>query len=402
MNNKKIVWIMMDSVGIGAMSDAEQYGDAGANTLERIANELPDLQLPILNAMGLHILSPLWKERDQTTLHQPSYCARMAEVSKGKDTITGHWEFVGVLTEEPFPTFPNGFPQELVSQLESAVGVSFIGNEVASGTEIIERLGTEHMHTGKPILYTSADSVLQIAAHEEVISVPELYRICEIARDLTRSGPYKVGRVIARPFIGTAGHFIRTANRHDYALNIPKDNLLQNLIDNEISIYAVGKIKDIYAGTPFSKAESTSGNEDGMKKTEQFYHELCKTDKSGLVYVNLVDFDMKYGHRRDIKGYGAALEQFDAWLKDFLLQIDNDTILILTADHGCDPGYVGTDHTREYVPLFIYGNNVLPNHNQLTTYPSFADLGATIAAYFHVAYSGEGVSFANAVFVDHK
>ena len=399
--NKKMIWIMLDSVGIGALPDAKEYGDAGANTLAHIAEALPELNLTTMNGMGLHHLVPAFETREKANLCKPWYWARVAEASKGKDTITGHWEFAGVLTEEPFPTFPNGFPQELITQLEQAAGVSFLGNEVASGTEIIERLGTEHILTGKPILYTSADSVLQIAAHEAVISVEELYRICEVAREVTNSGPYKVGRVIARPFIGTKGNFVRTANRHDYALNIPKNNLLEDLLRQSIPVYAVGKIRDIYAGTAFTKAEAAKSNEDGMTKTIELYQELCQTHGGGLIYTNLVDFDMKYGHRRDAEGYGLALKQFDTWLRELFNMIDDDTVVVLTADHGCDPAFTGTDHTREYVPLFVYGANVLYNRtNSVTTYPSFADLGATIADYFGIAYTGAGNSFAQDVFIN--
>ena len=399
--HKKMVWIILDSAGIGALPDAADYGDAGANTLQHIAESVPELQLPVMNAMGLSHLVPAFKNRTKAALDKPCYWARMAEASKGKDTITGHWEFTGILTEEPFPTFPDGFPDELLSALEERTGLAFLGNEVASGTEIIARLGAEHLRTGKPILYTSADSVLQIAAHEEIIPVPELYRICEIARELTRTGPYKVGRVIARPFIGTEGNFTRTANRHDYALNVPEQNLLQDLLNHHIPVYAVGKIRDIYAGTVFTAAEATKSNADGMEKAMAFYQALCDADKSGLVYLNLVDFDMKYGHRRDAQGYGTALAAFDAWLEELLGIIDKDTVVVLTADHGCDPAFTGTDHTREYVPLLLYGNAVTANTDDtLTTYPSFADLGAAIADYFGVPYTGYGTSFAKTVFAD--
>lgn len=390
---------MLDSVGIGALPDAQQYGDFGANTCRTIAQNLPSLSLPILNGMGLSYLVPEFSGREEIQSQQPSYIARMAEQSKGKDTITGHWEFAGVVTGEPFPTFPNGFPKALVQQLEERTGVGFLGNEVASGTEIIARLGAEHMRTGKPILYTSADSVLQIAAHEEIISVETLYHICEIARTITRTGPYKIGRVIARPFIGECGTFVRTANRHDYALEIPKNNLLQSLLDANVAVYAVGKIGDIYAGTTFTKAEHTSSNTDGMQKTIQQYQALCEIQQAGMVYTNLVDFDMKYGHRRDIQGYGNALKEFDTQLYALLQCMDEDTVLIMTADHGCDPGFLGTDHTREYVPLFLYGRTIRANHDKkVHTYQTFADLGATIADYFAVPYNGSGNSFAKDVF----
>ena len=399
MQKNKVVWIMLDSVGIGALPDANQYGDAGAHTLQSIAKAMPELELPTLNGMGLSCLVSEFNERSKADLQYPHYVARMAEQSKGKDTITGHWEFTGILTEEPFPTFPNGFPEPFIMQLENAAGVKFLGNEVASGTEIIARLGAEHIKTGNPILYTSADSVLQIAAHEEVIAVDQLYRICEIARTLTLTGPYKVGRVIARPFIGTEGSFVRTANRHDYALETPKENLLQDLIDAKIPLYAVGKIRDIYAGVSFDKAETTKNNRDGMEKTLSFYHTLCQQHEYGVIYVNLVDFDMQYGHRRDCIGYGTALAEFDAWLSDFIDQIDDNTVVIITADHGCDPDYTGTDHTREYVPLLVYGKHVRVNQDACcVTYPTFADLGATIAEIFGITYTGAGESFAQQVF----
>ncbi len=384
---RKAVLIVLDSAGIGALPDAVQYGDTGANTFGRIADALPELELPYLNGLGLHKLVPQFVRRQiKPTL--PAYAARMAELSKGKDTITGHWELAGIITEEPSPTFPNGFPDELLQQLYEQTGYRFLGNEVASGTEIIARLGAEHVRTRQPILYTSADSVLQIAAHEEVIPVPELYRICAIAREITRTGPYKVGRVIARPFVGREGAYQRTANRHDYALTVPKHNLLHDLLQQQRRVMAVGKIQDIFAGTNFTAAVHTSSNDDGMAQTMAFYQQL----EQGLVFTNLVDFDMKYGHRRDIGGYGTALADFDAQLGQLLQQLDDDTILIITADHGCDPGYSGTDHTREYVPLLLAGKQI---HNTLpaTTYSSFADLAATLADYFAIDYTGAGNSF---------
>ena len=387
-NSKKIIWIILDSVGIGALPDAERYGDAGSNTLTHIAEALPALQLPMLNGMGLYHLVPAFLEREKTNPDKPYYWARMAESSIGKDTITGHWEFTGIQTDEPFPTFPEGFPQELIAQLEQATGVSFLGNEVASGTEIIARLGAEHIRTGKPILYTSADSVLQIAAHEEIISVPELYRICECARNLTRTGPDKVGRVIARPFIGTEGAFVRTANRHDYALHVPENNLLHDLLNQHIPVYAIGKIGDIYAGTPFTKAEPSKSNDDGMEKTFGIMDE----DFKGLCFVNLVDFDMVYGHRNDIDGYAAAATTFDKQLTTMVAKMKDTDILMITADHGCDPGFPGTDHSREYVPFLVYGKDVKAGVN-LGTRDSFADIAATIQDIFEVEQKTAGNSF---------
>lgn len=391
---RKAVLIVLDSVGIGALPDAGQYGDACANTLGRIADAMPDLELPCLNGMGLGRLVPQFARRDRKDSGLPCYGARMAELSKGKDTITGHWELAGIITSEPSPTFPDGFPAKLLQQIYDACGVTFLGNEVASGTEIIARLGDEHVRTGKPILYTSADSVLQIAAHEAVIPVPELYRICQVARDLTRTGPCKVGRVIARPFVGDSGHYQRTANRHDFSLTVPEHNLLQDLLQQQIPVLAVGKIQDIFAGVPFTQAVHIADNDDGMTQTIRLYQQM----EQGLLFVNLVDFDMKYGHRRDIAGYGKALAAFDARLAELLPMLDADTILIITADHGCDPGYTGTDHTREYVPLLICGAAIQPG-KPVATYSSFADLAASLADCFNVPYSGAGTSFAEEVFV---
>lgn len=390
---RKAIILVLDSAGIGALPDADQYGDTGANTWQRIAEAMPALELPYLNGLGLFRLVPQFAVRPKIDTGLLCYTARMAELSKGKDTITGHWELCGIITEEPSPTFPNGFPEELLQQIYEKTGVTFLGNEVASGTEIIARLGDAHVRTGKPILYTSADSVLQIAAHEDVVSVPELYRICQAARDLTRSGPYKVGRVIARPFVGSSGAYRRTANRHDFALTVPSHNLLQDLLVQGQQVLAVGKIQDIFAGTAFTQAVHTSSNEDGMARTMELYQQL----QQGLLFVNLVDFDMKYGHRRDIVGYGKALAAFDAQLGQLLQQLDQQTLLIITADHGCDPGYSGTDHTREYVPLLLCGHMVKDN-DAVDTRSSFADLAATLAEYFAITYTGAGSSFAKEVF----
>lgn len=397
LQNRKAIIIVLDSLGIGALPDASAYGDTGACTLQRIADAMPNLELPYMNALGLDGLVPHFLSRQKNTVSIPHIAARMAERSKGKDTITGHWELAGIITEEPSPTFPKGFPDALLQQIYDACGVRFIGNEVASGTEIIARLGNEHVRTGKPILYTSADSVLQIAAHEEVVPLEQLYHICQIARTLTRTGPYKVGRVIARPFLGKEGHYVRTANRRDFSLTVPPNNLLQDLLLQGYAVLSVGKIQDIFAGISFTKAVHTSNNEDGMQQTMQLYSQM----EQGLLFVNLVDFDMKYGHRRDIIGYGNALASFDRQLGQLLKCIDDNTLLILTADHGCDPGYTGTDHTREYVPLLLCGSIIqqsMKQHNN-KTYSSFADLAATLADYFGISYSGAGCSFAGEVFV---
>ncbi len=394
---KKAIVIVLDSAGIGALPDAAQYGDAESGTLQRIADAMPELELPYMNGLGLHKLVSQFSNRSKAEIQLPCLAARMAELSKGKDTITGHWELAGIITEEPSPTFPDGFPDELLQQIYDACGVTFIGNEVASGTEIIARLGAEHVRTGKPILYTSADSVLQIAAHEQVIPLEQLYHICETARELTRTGPYKVGRVIARPFIGEEGNYQRTSNRHDYSLMVPEKNLLQDLLNQQYQVMSVGKIEDIFANVTFTKATHTKSNDDGMAQMMAFYPEL----KQGLLFVNLVDFDMKYGHRRDCIGYGNALAAFDQQLGQLLELIDEETVVILTADHGCDPGFAGTDHTREYVPLLMCGKPVRHQgeNSQVVTYQSFADLSAALADYFAINYSGAGTSFAEEVFV---
>jgi len=385
---RKAIILVLDSVGVGALPDAAGYGDAGSNTLGRIADTLPALALPNLNGMGLHRLTPQLAARAKSQPPFACYVARMAEASKGKDTITGHWELAGVITEEPSPTFPEGFPDALLQMLYEKTGYTFLGNEVASGTEIIARLGNLHVRTGQPILYTSADSVLQIAAHEAVIPVPELYRICQIARELTRTGPYKVGRVIARPFIGSAGSYQRTANRHDFSLITPSQNLLSDLLRQNHTVFSVGKIQDIFAGVSFTQAVPTVSNADGMAQTLTLYRQM----EEGLLFVNLVDFDMKFGHRRNIAGYGQALAEFDVQLEQLLAQMDENTLLAITADHGCDPGFRGTDHTREYVPLLLCGAMVRANDGVVQR-DSFADLAATLADYFGIAYSAVGTSF---------
>lgn len=387
---RKMILIVLDSAGIGNAPDADKYGDEGSNTYARIAEHMPDLELPNLNALGLGRLVPAFKERSKNTLNRPAFAGRLREESSGKDTITGHWELGGVLTEEPFPTFPNGFPDELLDAIYEKTGVRFLGNEVASGTEIIQRLGDEHLRTKKPILYTSADSVIQIAAHEDLYPVPKLYEICKAARDLTRTGPFKVGRVIARPFVGESGNYTRTPNRHDYALPTPKPNLLNDVYTAGQEVWGVGKIMDIFAGCDFTRAEHTKSNAHGMEMTLDYYKDM----KDGLLFTNLVDFDMKYGHRRDITGYGNALKEFDDFLNVLFKEMDDNTVLGITADHGCDPGYAGTDHTREEVPILLYGNPLKDNGDQkVPVYTTYSDLAATIADYLHVSYHGHGTSF---------
>lgn len=386
---KRAILIVLDSVGIGEMPDAHEYGDVGSNTLGNIARAQGGLNLPHLQELGLGNISTI-QGVDPVQSPKGSY-AKMAEKSPGKDTTTGHWEIAGVILEKAFPTFPNGFPKEFIQEFEQRIGRQVLGNEVASGTEIMQRLGKEHVKTGRPIVYTSADSVFQIAAHEEIIPINELIRICKIAREML-VGELKVGRVIARPFLGTEEKFYRTANRHDYAIEPPHKILLDVVKEKGLHVMAVGKIKDIYAGHGVTEHVSTKGNMEAVDKTLQFMREK----KPGLLMTNLVDFDMLYGHRNDVEGYGRALEEFDARLPEILELLEDEDILILTADHGCDPTNESTDHSREYVPLLLFGKGVIPGKN-LGTRLSFSDLGATIAEYLEVDELPNGKSFLSEV-----
>ncbi len=383
-NFDRVILLIMDSVGVGELPDANTYGDKGSNTLGNIAKELKGLNLPNLQSLGLgNIIDILGVERNINPLG--SY-GKMAEVSPGKDTTTGHWELAGVILEKPFPTFPKGFPEDLILEFETKIGKKTIGNIVASGTEIITELGQKHMETGFPIVYTSADSVFQIAAHEEVIPLEELYKMCEIARELLK-GEYEVGRVIARPFVGVTGNFTRTSNRHDYAIDTPTPTILDLLVERNIEVMAVGKIKDIFNGKGISAHKSTKTNDEGIYQTI----ELLKENKKGLIFANLVDFDMLFGHRNDVEGYGQALERLDVKLNDILDLLGEKDLLIITADHGCDPTTVSTDHSREYVPLIVYSLGAKKGVN-LGTRASFSDVAATIAENYNIKL-GVGKSF---------
>jgi phosphopentomutase len=384
MTFRRVIWIVLDSVGIGAMPDALSYGDPeGSDTLGNVARQRP-LKLPNLCRLGIANITPL------TGL--PASAAPIAAFGKatlaspGKDTTTGHWEMVGIHLDKPFPLFPHGFPPELMHEFEHRIGRSTLGNKAASGTEIIKELGEEHVQTGSPIVYTSADSVFQIAAHEEVIPLFELYKICETARELLR-GKWEVGRVIARPFTGPVGAFTRTTNRHDYAVPPPKGMLLDQLADRKIEVFSVGKIFDVFLGRGIRDYEKSKSNADGMAKTL----EAMKTVDQGLIYVNLVDFDQLYGHRNDVEGYARALEEVDAWLPSLEAQMKDDDLLILTADHGCDPTTASTDHSREYVPVLAYGKRARHGVN-LGTRGSLSDLGQTVAENFG-AHLVHGESF---------
>lgn len=366
------------------MPDAAAFGDPpGGDTLGNIAR-LRGLHLPNLAAMGLGNIKPLTgiPAADSPT---GSY-GRCTLASPGKDTTTGHWEMVGIHLNKPFALFPHGFPPEIMEEFERRTGRHSLGNKAASGTEIIQELGEEHMRTGSPIVYTSADSVFQVAAHEEVIPLWELYKICETAREIL-TGPYEVGRVIARPFNGTPGHFARTANRHDYAVPPPQGMLLDKLQLQGVPIHSVGKIFDIFLGRGIGESSKTKNNAEGMAKTLEALQEMQR----GLVFVNLVDFDQQYGHRNDIEGYGSALEQFDAWLPQFQQALRPSDLALFTADHGCDPTIPGTDHSREYVPLLTYGPAARPGVD-LGLRASLSDIGQTVADNFATSIQ-EGSSF---------
>lgn len=370
----RVIWLVLDSVGIGAMPDAAEYGDEGSDTIGNIARR-QKLELPNLRRMGLGNIKPL--PGVPPAEHPAGAYGRCRLASPGKDTTTGHWEMAGIILERPFPIYPRGFPAEIVESFESRIGRKILGNKPASGTEIIQELGEEHMRTGSPIVYTSADSVFQIAAHEDVIPVPELYQICEIAREILQ-GPNKVGRVIARPFEGSPGRFIRTANRHDYAVPPPEGMLLDRLAQQQVPVYAVGKISDIFLGRGITHSVKTKNNADGMQRTT----EALTAQKDGLIFINLVDFDQLYGHRNDVPGYAAALEAVDRWLPS--LELESGDLLIVTADHGCDPTTPSTDHSREYTPLLAYGEKVQPEVH-LNTRSTLADIGQTVAENFNTS-----------------
>jgi phosphopentomutase len=383
----RVTWIVLDSVGAGEMPDAAQYGDAGSDTLGHIASTRT-LQLPNLAQLGLGNLKRL--PHVGPVDHPSAAFGRCALASPGKDTTTGHWEMVGIHLAKPFPLFPHGFPADLMHEFERQIGRGTLGNCAASGTEIIKELGEEHMRTGKPIVYTSADSVFQVAAHEEVIPLWELYKICEIARALLR-GPLEVGRVIARPFNGEPGSFARTPNRKDYAVPPPPGMLLDQLRDHKVDVYSVGKIFDVFLGRGIGEYEKTKSNNDGMAKTLTALDEL----ESGLLFVNLVDFDQQYGHRNDVEGYARALEEFDAWLPSLYAKLSDNDLLIITADHGCDPTTPSTDHSREYVPLLAYRPRKREPQD-LGLRSTLSDIGQTVAENFGARIS-EGTSFLGAI-----
>ena len=379
----RVIWIVLDSFGVGSLPDAKAYGDDGANTLLHIAENAKGFSLPNMESLGIGNIEAA-PGVAATDLPRGAW-GKARERSAGKDTTAGHWEMAGVITPEKFPTFPNGFPADFLKAFERAIGRGTLGNCVASGTEIIERLGPEHLRTGRPIVYTSADSVFQIAAHEDVVKVDELYKICEIAREMLK-GPLGVGRVIARPFTGTPGHFVRTAERRDFSL-APAGVTVPDLVKEAgLPSVAIGKIHDIFAGRGFTESIHTENNGDGVQKT------LDAMDRvhEGLLYTNLVDYDMKYGHRRDVQGYADALMAFDRRLPEITKKMGPEDLLILTADHGCDPTWHGTDHTREYIPMLFYGPRVRPV--ALGERATYADEGATVADFLGVKAPAAGES----------
>jgi phosphopentomutase len=388
MRFKRICFIVLDSVGIGELPDAVRFGDVGSHTLGHIAQRVSTFAVPHLQRLGLGNIAAL--ERVPPADAPLSYYGKMAETSVGKDTMTGHWELMGLNVDIPFQVYPEGFPQELIDEFEKATGRKVIGNKPASGTEILDELGEEQMKTGAWIVYTSADSVFQLAAHEDIISLDELYKACHIARELTLRPEFAVGRVIARPYVGQPGAFKRTPNRHDYAVKPPAPTVLNKLKDAGLDVIAIGKINDIFSGEGITEATSTKSNADGIRRTI----ETMKRDFRGLAFTNLVDFDSLYGHRRDPEGYARALEEFDAALPELMETIGSDDLLILTADHGNDPVHPGTDHTREYVPILLYSPG-LQKPGSIGIRMTYADAGATVADNFGIAWNGHGTSFLN-------
>jgi phosphopentomutase len=385
---KRIFIIVMDSVGIGEAPDAEKFGDKGADTFGHIAEKMNGLNMPNMGKLGLSNIREI--EGIEKADKPLAFYTKMMEASNGKDTMTGHWEIMGLNIQTPFRVFPEGFPDELLSDLEKRTGRKIIGNKPASGTEILVELGEEHMKTGALIVYTSADSVLQIAAHEDIIPIEEQYKICKIARELKLDEKYMVGRVIARPFLGEPGNFKRTSNRHDYALKPFDRTVMSELKDAGLDVIAIGKISDIYDGEGVTKSLRTISNMDGMDKLV----ETLDMDFTGISFLNLVDFDALFGHRRDPEGYGKALEEYDARLPEVFAKMKEDDLLMITADHGNDPVAPGTDHTREYVPLLVYSKSINEG-KELPIRETFADLGATVADNFKVKLPNFGKSFLN-------
>lgn len=382
----RVFLVVLDSFGIGELPDAKRFGDEGSNTLLSIETS-KHLNVPNMQKMGLFNINDFDDNRVERT--NATYF-KMAEESNGKDSTVGHWEIAGVVTKEPLPTFPNGFPEEIMEQITNAWGMGYLCNKVYSGTEVIKDYGEEHLRTGKPIIYTSADSVFQIACHKDVMSVEKLYELCEIARKLLK-GKYGVGRVIARPFEGEYP-FIRSAERHDFSIEAPEKTILDYISESGKDMISIGKIEALFAGRGITNIIQTSNNREGMEEMLK----IVKSDFNGLCFANLVDFDMLYGHRNDVDGYAKALTEFDEFLNSFIPKMKKDDVLIITADHGCDPLTVSTDHSREYVPVLIYGSTIKKNNN-IETQSTFACLGKTILDMLEIENDLYGKSFYNQI-----
>lgn len=382
----RIIWIILDSVGMGELPDAARFHDEGSNTLGNLAKAVGGLSIPNLRKLGIGNIDGM---KNIPPVDVPKGCyGRLGEISDGKDTTTGHWEMIGIYSKQAFPTYPEGFPEEILEEFKRKTNMKgILGNCAASGTEIIKQLGAEHIKTGYPIIYTSADSVFQIACHEEIYSPKQLYQMCETAREILK-GEHAVARVIARPFLGKEGEFVRTANRRDFSLKPSEDNLLVRMKNAEFDVIAVGKIEDIFDKVGITEAVHTKDNMDGVQKTIQYMEQ----ENRGIIFTNLVEFDMKWGHRNDIAGYAKGLEEFDKVLPDIIKAMKEDDLLIINADHGCDPTTPSTDHSREYVPLLLYGKGLKENIN-LKTGKTFANIGQTIADIFQVPALNIGESY---------
>ncbi len=386
---ERVILIVLDSVGVGELPDAADYGDAGSNTLCNISREVGGLRIDNMISLGMGNIDGM-RDIDRTANPEACY-GKLAEKSKGKDTVTGHWEISGIILEKPLRTFPEGFPEDIIREFEEKSGTKVIGNKVASGTEIIKELGEEHKRTGYPIVYTSADSVFQIAANEEVIPLDKLYEMCRIAREMF-TGDRTIGRIIARPFIVKDGEYIRTANRKDFAMDAPSSTMLDLLKAAGLEVSAVGKIEDIFNKKGITRAVHIKNNSDGVDKTLEY----MKTSGKGLIFTNLVDFDMVYGHRNNVKGYAQALVEFDEKLTEIIGLMKEDDVLIITADHGCDPVSASTDHSREYIPLIVYGKGIRKGVN-LGTRECFCDIGKTVLDFFGIENGIHGKSFSREV-----
>lgn len=390
---KRVFLIVLDSFGIGEMPDANLYGDVGSNTLKAVSQS-EYFSLPNMKKLGLFNIDGV--DCCEKEVNPKGSFARLFEASKGKDTTIGHWEMAGIKSDKPLPTYPNGFPQDVIEQFERLTGRKTLCNMPYSGTDVIRDYGEEHVKTGALIVYTSADSVFQIAAHEEVVSLEQLYKYCEIAREILNED-HGVGRVIARPFVGQYPNFQRTSNRHDFSIVPPKLTMLDQLYENKKDVLAVGKINDIFAGKGITEFVRTKNNDDGIEKIIDFTHK----EFEGLCFINLVDFDMLYGHRNDVDGYAKALTKFDSCIPKIIENLRQEDILMITADHGCDPSTPSTDHSREYVPLLIYGYNVISGNN-LGTLQSFSDVGASILDYFNIDKKISGKSFCNNILKEFR